>query len=105
MAEISIPLAAPGTRAAVAEKTYNQIYIMDLAINAKAMDGNDSIYAEYVPFDKDTGDRLLTDRREVRVPFWEAVAAIPSAAAAFAAVAGCLPDLIAYAEAKAAAEA
>ena len=105
MPEITIPLATPATRTPVAEKTYAQIYIMDLAISAKAMDGNDSIYAEYVPFDKATGDRLLTDRREVRIPFWEAVAAIPSAAAAFAAVAGCLPDLIAYAAAKAAADA
>ena len=38
----------------------------------------------------------MSDRREVRLPFWEAVNAIPSAAAAFAAVALCLPDLIAY---------
>jgi hypothetical protein len=38
----------------------------------------------------------LSDRREVRLPFWEAVNVIPSAAAAFAAVALSLPDLIAY---------
>jgi hypothetical protein len=30
------------------------------------------------------------------LPFWEAVNLIPSAAAAFGAVALCLPDLIAY---------
>lgn len=102
MPEITIPLATPATRTAVTEKTYSQIYIMDLAIRARGMDGSDTIYAEYVPFDKALGERLLSDPREVRVPFWEAVNVIPSAAAAFAAVAACLPDLIAYAEMKAA---
>ena len=101
MAEITIPLAVPASRTAVPSKSFSQIYIMDLAISARSMGGNDTIYAEYVPFDKASTDRLLSDRREVRVPFWEAVNAIPSAAAAFAAVAACLPDLIAYAKTKA----
>lgn len=101
MAEITIPLATPAERPAVTSKIYNQIYIMDLAISARGMDAQDSIYAEYVPFDQPSADRLLSDRREIRVPFWEAVAAVPSAAAAFAAVAACLPDLIAYQAARA----
>jgi len=100
MATITIPLDTPAERPEVPSKTYNEIYIMDLAISARSMGEQDSIYVEYVPFDQATGDRLLSDRREVRLPFWEAVNAIPSAAAAFAAVALSLPDLIAYQAAK-----
>lgn len=105
MPKITIPLAIPVTRQPITAKTFPEIYIMDLAISARGMGEDDTIYAEYVPFDQAAGDRLLSDRREVRVPFWEAVNVIPSAAAAFAAVAACLPDLIAYQEAKAALEA
>jgi hypothetical protein len=96
MATITIPLDTPAERPEVSSKVYNEIYIMDLAISARSMGEQDSIYVEYVPFDQATGDRLLSDRREVRLPFWEAVNLIPSAADAFAAVALCLPDLIAY---------
>ena len=100
MATITIPLDTPAERPEVPSKVYNEIYIMDLAISARSMGEQDSIYVEYVPFDQATGDRLLSDRREVRLPFWEAVNAIPSAANAFAAVALSLPDLIAYQAAK-----
>jgi hypothetical protein len=100
MSTITIPLDTPAERPEVPSKTYNEIYIMDLAISARSMGEQDSIYVEYVPFDQATGDRLLSDRREVRLPFWEAVNLIPSAAAAFGAVALCLPDLIAYQAAK-----
>jgi hypothetical protein len=96
MATITIPLDTPAERPEVPAKSYNEIYIMDLAISARSMGEQDSIYVEYVPFDQATGDRLLSDRREVRLPVWEAVNLIPSAAAAFGAVALCLPDLIAY---------
>ena len=96
MATITIPLDTPAERPEVPAKSYSEIYIMDLAISARSMGEQDSIYVEYVPFDQATGDRLLSDRREVRLSFWEAVNVIPSAAAAFAAVALCLPDLIAY---------
>ena len=96
MATITIPLDTPAERPEVPSKTYNEIYIMDLAISSRSMGEQGSIYVEYVPYDQATGDRLLSDRREVRLPFWETVQAIPSAAAAFAAVATCLPDLIAY---------
>ena len=96
MATITIPLDTPAERPEVPAKSYSEIYIMDLAISARSMGEQDSIYVEYVPYDQATGDRLLSDRREVRLPFWEAVNAIPSAAAAFAAVALSLPDLIAY---------
>jgi hypothetical protein len=105
MAEITIPLATPAERPEVTPKTFNEIYIMDLAIAARSMGEQDSIYVEYTPYDQATGDRLLSDRREVRLPFWEVVQTVPSAGAAFAAVAACLPDLIAYQEAKAAAAA
>jgi hypothetical protein len=103
MATITIPLDTPAERPEVPSKVYNEIYIMDLAISARSMGEQDSIYVEYVPFDQATGDRLLSDRREVRLSFWEAVNLIPSAAEAFAAVALCLPDLIAYQAAKEAA--
>jgi hypothetical protein len=100
MAAITIPLSTPAERPEVTPKTFNEIYIMDLAIAARSMGEQDSIYVEYVPYDQVTGDRLLSDRREVRLPFWEVVQAVPTAGAAFAAVATCLPDLIAYQEAK-----
>ena len=103
MATITIPLDTPAERPEVPAKSYNEIYIMDLAISSRSMGAQDSIYVEYVPYDQATGDRLLSDRREVRLPFWEAVQAIPSAAAAFEAVAVSLPDLIAYQAAKEAA--
>jgi hypothetical protein len=104
MTTITIPLNTPAERPEVTPKTFNEIYIMDLAISARSMGEQDSIYVEYVPFDQSTGDRLLSDRREIRLPFWEIVNAVPSAAAAFAAVAAAIPDLIAYQEAKKAAE-
>jgi len=103
MATITIPLDTPAERPEVTAKTYNEIYIMDLAISSRSMGAQDSIYVEYVPYDQATGDRLLSDRREVRLPFWEVVNSVPSAAAAFEAVATCLPDLIAYQAAKEAA--
>ena len=103
MATITIPLDTPAERPEVPAKSYNEIYIMDLAISSRSMGEQGSIYVEYVPYDQATGDRLLSDRREVRLPFWEAVQAIPSAAAAFEAVALSLPDLIAYQAAKEAA--
>jgi hypothetical protein len=80
MANITIPIDTPGVREAVPAKTFEQLYIMDLAVRAHSMAEQDSIYVEYVPFDKATGDRLLTDRREIRLPLWEAVAAVPETA-------------------------
>jgi len=85
---------------AIPEKEFAALYIMDLVICARAMSADDSIYVEYVPFDQASGERLLSDRREIRLPFWEIVNAVPSAAAAFAAVAAAIPDLIAYQKSK-----
>jgi len=99
MAEIIIPnpeeTIVPPVPASPA-KEFAELYILDLAIRAHAMSGDDTIYGEYCPFDKRTGERLFKERREIRLPFWEAVAAVPSVAAAFAAVAAAWPDLIAY---------
>lgn len=103
MPEIIIPLAVKGVREAIETKEFSEAYIMDLSVRAHGMDASDQIYLEIVPFDKATGDRLLSDRREIRLPFWESVAAVPEAAAAFAAVAAAVPALIAYQEVKAAA--
>lgn len=94
--EVTIVPPVPATPA----KEFSELYIMELAINARAMDRQDSIYVEYVPFHQATGERLLSDRREIRLPFWEIVNAVPSAAAAFAAVAIAVPDLIAYQKSK-----
>jgi len=105
MATITIPLDTPAERQEVTPKTFSELYIMDLAISARSMGEQDSVYVEYVPFDQSTGDRLLSDRREIRLPFWEIVNDVPSAAAAFAAVAAAIPDLIAYQTSKDAAPA
>lgn len=86
-------------------KEFNELYILDLVIRAHSMSEEDTIFAEYCPFDKSTKERLFKERREIRLPFWESVAAVPSVAAAFAAVAAAWPDLIAYQAAKQAAEA
>ena len=99
MSEITIPnpdaTIVPAVPA-IPSKEFSELYILDLAIRAHSMSGEDSVYLEYVPFDQATGERLLSDRREIRLPFWEIVQAVPSAAAAFAAVAAAIPDLIAY---------
>lgn len=100
MATITIPLSTPAERTEITPKTFNELYIMDLAISARSMNEQDSIYVEYVPFDQSTGERLLSDRREIRLPFWEIVNDVPSAAGAFAAVAAAISDLIAYQDAK-----
>ena len=81
---------------AVSEKEFNELYILDLAIRAHSSNADDTIFGVYCPYNKTTGERLLSDRREIRLPFWTTVAAVPSAAAAFAAVAAAWPDLIAY---------
>ena len=81
---------------ATPEKEFAELYIMDLAIRAHSISAEDTIYGEYCPYNKTTGERLLSQRREIRLPFWEAVASVPSAAAAFAAVAATWPDLIEY---------
>ena len=105
MADITIPLSSPAERPAVPSKEFASAYIMDLAVSARSMGLQDSIYVEYVPYDKLTGDRLLSDRREIRLPLWEAIQEIPEVAAAYAAIAAAIPALVAYQAAKAAAAA
>jgi hypothetical protein len=105
MADITIPLPSPAERPAVPAKEFASAYIMDLAVSARSMGAQDSIYVEYVPYDKLTGDRLLSDRREIRLPLWEAVEEIPEVATAYAAIAAAIPALVAYQAAKEAAAA
>jgi hypothetical protein len=96
MADITIPLPSPAERPAVPAKEFASAYIMDLAVSARSMGLQDTIYVEYVPYDKPTGDRLLSDRREIRLPLWEAIQAIPEVATAYAAIAAAIPALVAY---------
>jgi hypothetical protein len=96
MATITIPLSSPAERPAVPSKEFASAYIMDLAVSARSMGLQDTIYVEYTPFDKPTGDRLLSDRREIRLPLWEAVQEIPEVAVAYAAIAAAIPALVAY---------
>ena len=96
MADITIPLSSPAERPAVPSKEFASAYIMDLAVSARSMGLQDTIYVEYTPFDKPTGDRLLSDRREIRLPLWEAIQAIPEVATAYAAIAAAIPALVAY---------
>jgi len=96
MADITIPINTPGTREAVPAKTFNEAFILDLNVRAHEIGASDTIYVEYCPYDKATGDRLLTDKREIRLPLWEAVQVVPEAAAAFAAIAAAIPALVAH---------
>jgi hypothetical protein len=96
MPEITIPIDTPGVRPPVESKTYNEAYILDLNIRAHGMNAEDSVYLEICPYDKATGDRLLTDRREIRLPLWEIVQQVPEAATAFAAIAAAIPALLEY---------
>lgn len=100
MSDITIPIDTPGVRPAVPAKTFNELYILDLNVRAHAMSEQDTIYVEYCPFHKATGERLLTDKREIRLPLWEAVQMVPEAAQAFAAIAAAIPALVAYQKAK-----
>lgn len=96
MADIIIPLGETATTEAVPSKTFEQAYILDLNVRAYTGGPEDTIYINYCPFNKDTGEKLLTDQREIRLPFWETVGAVPEAEDAFAAVAAAIPALIAY---------
>lgn len=98
-----MPLNKPGVRTAVEPKTFHESYILCMNIHAHQMGADDFIHIEYCPFDQATGDRLIADRRELRLPFWETVALIPEAAQAFMAVANAVPTLINHYEAKRAA--
>jgi hypothetical protein len=71
---------------------------LKLDINALSMGEQDTIYGESVPYNPANGERLMSQRTEVRVPFWQAVEEVPSVAAAFAAVAEAWPDLVAFQE-------
>ncbi len=96
MSDITIPIDTPGVRPAVPAKTFNELYILDLVVRAHAANVQDSIYVEYCPFHKATGERLLTDKREIRLPLWESVEAVPEAGQAFAAIAAAILALVAY---------
>jgi hypothetical protein len=100
MATITIPLDTPAERPAVPSKEFASAYIMDLAVSARSMGLQDTIYVEYTPYDKPTGDRLLSDRREIRLPLWEAIQEIPEVATAYAAIAAAIPALVAYQSAR-----
>lgn len=102
MADITIPIETPGVRQVVTAKTFNEAFILDLSVRAHEIGASDTIYVEYCPYDKVTGERLLSDRREIRLPLWESVEMIPEAAIAFGAIAAAIPALVAYQTAKAA---
>jgi hypothetical protein len=96
---IIIPLVAAATRDAVTAspaKTFEQAYILDLVVNANHASPNDSIHISYCPFDQESGERLLTEKRGITVPFWQIMEELPEAALAFKAVSDALPLLIAH---------
>ena len=99
--EITIPLAIAASREAVVAspaKTFAEAYILHLNVNAEHAGPNDSINIVYCPFDKESGERLMTEQREISVPFWQVMEDVPEAAAAFKAVCEALPVLIAKQE-------
>lgn len=94
--KVTIPLVRKGLREEVDSKEFNEIYMMDLSVRAHNGGSGDTLYIEYVPYDQATQDRLLNDKREVRLDFWTLVASVPEAAFAFKAVADAIPAIIAY---------
>ena len=97
--EITIPLAIAASREAVVAspaKTFAEAYILHLNVNAEHAGPNDSINIVYCPFDKESGERLMTEQREISVPFWQVMEDVPEAATAFKAVCDALPLLIAH---------
>jgi hypothetical protein len=95
--QLSKPVSRDAVIAAPA-KDFSQAYIMHLNVNAEDAGPNDSINIVYCPFDKESGERLLTEQREISVPFWQIMEDVPEAAAAFKAVCEALPVLIAKQE-------
>jgi hypothetical protein len=96
---ITIPLAIAASREAVVAspaKTFSEAYILHLNVNAENAGPNDNINITYCPFDKESGERLLTEQREISVPFWQIMEEVPKAADAFKAVCDALPLLIAH---------
>ena len=97
--EITIPLKAAASREAVVAapaKTFAEAYILHLNVNAENAGPNDNINIVYCPFDKESGERLMTEQREISVPFWQVMEDVPEAATAFKAVCDALPLLIAH---------
>ena len=95
--QLSKPVSRDAVIAAPA-KDFSQAYIMHLNVNAEDAGPNDSINIVYCPFDKESGERLMTEQREISVPFWQIMEDVPEAAAAFKAVCEALPVLIAKQE-------
>ena len=93
--QLSKPVSRDAVIAAPA-KDFSQAYIMHLNVNAEDAGPNDSINIVYCPFDKESGERLMTEQREISVPFWQVMEDVPEAATAFKAVCDALPLLIAH---------
>lgn len=96
--EITIPLKAAALREAVVAapaKTFSEAYILHLNVNAEDAGPNDNINIIYCPYDKESGERLMTEQREISAPFWQVMEDVPEAANAFKAVCDALPVLIA----------
>ena len=93
--QLSKPVSRDAVIAAPA-KDFSQAYIMHLNVNAEDAGPNDSINIVYCPFDKESGERLMTEQREISVPFWQVMEEVPKAADAFKAVCDALPLLIAH---------
>ena len=95
---VTIQLSEPVSRDAVIAapaKDFSQAYILHFNVNAEAAGPNDNVNITYCPFDKESGERLLTEERYISVPLWQVMEEVPEAAAAMKAVGDALPILIA----------
>ena len=95
---VTIQLSEPVSRDAVIAapaKDFSQAYILHFNVNAEAAGPNDNVNITYCPFDKESGERLLTEERYISVPLWQIIEEVPEAAVAFKAVGDALPILIA----------
>jgi hypothetical protein len=99
---MAITLKTAVTTPALAEKTFESMWILDLAIRAHSLESA-SIYINTSPFNSETGEILKSDQTPTRCDLFDAVANVPEVAQAYGAIMLAVPALAEYVEAKEAA--
>lgn len=87
-----IPITPPIVTKAVSSKTFDQWFYTNFSVSNISSEGGDLSFTK-MPQVSNTGELLPSEAVNVCVPFWTAVAAIPSAASAMGAVLAALPEI------------
>lgn len=90
-----IPINPPIVTDAVPSKTFDQWFYTDFRVVNLSPAGGDLSFAK-MPQNSITGELLPEQAVNVCVPFWSAVASLPSASAAMQAVLAALPEVEAW---------